>query len=72
MPDSWEPELMVSRVPSPPMLPSAPVLALAKSGMNRAAPVRRFRAASCQSGFGFEGITSGPVEALVLGFFYLH
>jgi hypothetical protein len=59
---------MVSRVPSPPTLPSTPVLAFAESGINRAAPARRFRAASRQSGFGFEGMTSGPVGALVFGF----
>ena len=51
---------MESRVPSPPTLPSAPVLAFAESGMNRAAPARRLRAASRQSGLACAGMTSGP------------
>lgn len=59
---------MVSRVPSPPTLPSAPVLTFAESGKNRIVHARHFRAASRQSKFGFKRMTSGPLGTLVLGF----
>jgi hypothetical protein len=62
-------ELMVWYVPCPPMLPShAPLLTFAESGMNHMATARRLRAASRQSGLGFEGMRSGPTEFLAFPF----
>ena len=72
---------MVSFVPRPPTLPSAPVTARAESGMKEGAArevwgwtreqaARRLRAASRQSGLGCVGMTSGASWAGPLFFFW--